>query len=179
MHTFYTNHKNQILSLLIFALTCIMPLHATEAPMDKINNLINSFPYIGLVTKEVTYGPITLRDFNLENDGRVVFADPGELINGTVKYKINSDKIESWNMHHIIVGIKDQDYPESQVCITHSLGAWDKKGKAHFSLKAPQEKGVYEVRFNYQSVLSCESAITLWKQDTPASKATVGIIVVE
>lgn len=151
-------------------------LHSAESPKDKIKNWIESNPWIGLITREVTYGPITLRDLDLDKSGRLVFAEPGEEIEAAVKYKVNADALDSWHLHHIIVGIKGQD---NATCITHSLGVWDKKGKTSFIIKAPEEKGLYEVRFDYQKTLLCNDATNAWLEDSPSAKATVGIIIVD
>lgn len=168
--------KNAVLASIFLAVFSTNPLQAADAPKDKISEWITSCPYIGLVAKEVAYGPITLKNFNLEKKGRIVIAKPGETLDGTVRYEIDSDKLEDWNLHHIIVGIAGED---AQSCITHTVGVWDSKGKAKFNLVAPAKKGVYEVRFDYQNAILCSDAINAWKKDSPSSSATVGIVIVE
>lgn len=166
-----------LLCSIFLAVLSTQVLPAAESPSDKISEWIKSSPWIGLVAKEVTYGPITLGELNLDKGGRLVIAKPGEEIKSTVKYKINADKLDSWHLHHIVVGIKGQAYP---TCITHSFGVWDKKGKASFTLIAPKEKGVYEVRFNYQEGITCSEAVKGWlDENSPSAHATVGIIIVE
>lgn len=165
-----------LLFSIIFTVIFSQILHAAESPKNKITEWIKSSPWIGLVAKEVTYGPITLGDLDLDKNGRLVIAKPGEEINATVHYKINAEKLDSWHLHHIIVGIKGQKYP---TCITHSFGVWDNKGKASFTLHAPEEKGVHEVRFNYEEGIYCSEAVKAWLNDSPSAKATVGIIIVE
>jgi hypothetical protein len=168
--------KNTVLSSLFIAVSCMIPLHSAEAPGDKIGDWLSSCPYIGLVAEEISYGPITLKSFNMDDKGRLVIAKPNEELNCCVKYHIDSNQMESWNMYHVVVGIKGED---SQSCITHSLGLWDKKGKANFTLTAPSKKGVYEVRFDYEKVFTCSDAVSHWKEENPSSKATVGIIIIE
>lgn len=177
MHThFLKTLKSAIFSSIFLATFCTTSLHSAESPKDRINEWITSCPYIGLVAKEVTYGPITLKHLDLEDNGRMVIAEPGEKISGTVRYRVNSDQLDSWHLQHILIGIKGQDNP---TCITHSMGAWDKKGKSHFTLQAPLEKGVYEIRFDYHNALLCKDAAEAWSADSPSAKATVGIIIVE
>ena len=177
MNTYiFSKIKNTFLGSTFLAVTCMMPLHSAESAGDKISDWFSSCPYIGLVAEEITYGPITLKDFNMDDKGRLVIAKPGEELQCSVKYYLDSNQMESWNMHHVVVGIKGED---SQSCITHSLGLWDKKGKTNFNLTAPSKKGVYEVRFDYEKVLTCGDAVSHWKEETPSSKATVGIIIVE
>ena len=168
--------KLGFLGVLFLTTACALPLNAVDSPKDKINKWINECPYIGLVAKEVTYGPITLKHFDLEDKGRVVIAQPGETVSGSVNYKVDASELESLHLHHIILGIKKSD---DQTCLTHALGVWDSKGKATFSLAAPSERGAYEIRFDYQTGLKCEDALKHWNEDPPSSKATVGIIIVE
>lgn len=164
--------KYAILSSILFTSLFVSQISATET----IHDWIQSYPWIGLVAEEVPYGPITIEDVNLGGDGRLVFAKPGEKIEGRLKYKINADQLSSWHLHHIIVGLKNQ---EAQSCITHTLGLGDKNGKANFTIDAPTEKGVYELRFDYQDALLCEDAKKAWHDDQPSSRATIGIVIVK
>lgn len=176
MKNFFSKSSIVLLCSIFLTVFSSQVLHAAESPKEKITEWIKSHPWIGLVAREVTYGPITLKDFDLDKSGRLVFAEPGEEIEATVKYKVHADALDSWNLHHIMVGIKGQDNP---ACITHTLGIWDKKGKTSFIIKAPEETGVYEVRFDYQEALLCSEAAHAWQKDAPSANATVGIIIVE
>jgi hypothetical protein len=169
--------RNTILgSLALAGALGTLPVSASEAPKNKIQEWIHTCPYIGLVAKEISYGPITLKDLDLDHNGRVVIAKPNEELNGTIKYKVDSGDLDTLKVHHIIVGIKDQD---AQTCIAHAFGIADKEGKTHFTLIAPAKKGVYEIRFDYQTALTCGEAAKCWREDPPSSKAAVGIIIVE
>lgn len=171
---FFQKATAAILSFLFITTTCAS--YAVESPKDRLNEWIHSYPYIGLVTEEVTYGPIALKKLNLENKGRVVIAKPGETVFGTVHYRVDADKLDTLHLHHIILGIEGKD---SQTCLTHALGVWDAQGRVHFSISAPPERGVYELRFDYQTALTCSEASKEWRKEPPSAKATVGIIIVE
>lgn len=173
---FSLNTSRALLRSIFLAVFCLQSVHSAESPSDKINKWIKSTPWIGLVAKEVKYGSITLKDLDLDKSGRLVMAEPGEVIEAEVKYKVDSDQMDSLSLHHVIVGIKGED---DAACITHSFGLWDKKGKSSFTLKAPEKKGVYEVRFGYTEAVFCDEAVKAWKDDTPSAEATVGIIIVE
>ena len=173
---FFAQAKSALMCSVFFTLACSHSLYSVQTPKDKINEWVKSCPWIGLVANEVTCGPITLKDLDLDKKGRFVIALPGEEINASVKYSVDADRLESWNLHHIAVGIKGQDDP---ICITHSFGVWDKNGKACFTLKAPEKKGVYEVRFDYQEAMLCSDAAKAWRKNNPSAKATVGIIIVD
>ena len=169
--------KNTFLGSMLIAVSSILPLHSSESAKKNLNDWITTCPYIGLVANEVHYGPITLSNFDMDDNGRLILVKPGEQLHCSVKYSIDASQMDSWHMHHVIVGIQGGE--NSQCCITHSLGVWDKKGKANFELNAPAEKGVYEVRFIYEQVLRCSDAVEHWKDDAPSSRTTVGIIIVE
>ncbi len=171
------SQKFQKLILLgLFASMAIQPLNAADSIGDKVNSLISSCPWVGLVAPEVTYGPITVRKLKIEKAGRLAFTQPGAKVKGSLKYKIDASKLDSWDLHHIVVGLRNVD---SQNCIVHSLGVWNKKGKASFTIQAPEEKGIYEVCFAYYPAVFCEEAVKEWKANPPAHNATIGIIVVE
>lgn len=166
----------------IFAAIClfcsVFSTHTVEAKSlkDKVGDWIKSAPWIGLIADKVTYGPITIKDVNIGDAGKLLFVKPGELITGELKYKIDAEKLDSWYLHHIIVGLKNQD---AQCCITHSFGMWDESGKASFAFHAPLEKGLYELRFDYQEAIFCATAINEWHYDQPSNNATIGIVIVE
>lgn len=165
------------LSILLLAISFMQPLDAARAPKEEITEWVKSCPYIGLLTEKITYGPITLKDFNLADVGRVVIVDPDEVIEGTVKYKVDSNKLDTLHLHHIIVGVRGEE--GSQSCISHTLGILDTKGTAKFSLKSPSKKGIYEIRFDYQTALTCSNALEQWIENPPSASAVVGFLIVK
>ena len=173
---YFKKLQNLILSVMLLSGTFCAPLAASESPGDEINELILSCPWIGLIAGEVTYGPITISELNIDDAGRLVFCKPGEKIEGTLKYKIDSSQLDSWSIHHIVIGLRGQD---AQSCLTHSLGVWDAEGKDSFSLEAPTEKGIYEICFGYYKTAFCSGAMKEWNDNPPDHSATVGILVVK
>ena len=164
------------LSAALFACALGMSLDAAESVSDKIDSLISSCPYIGLIANEMTYGPITISHLDIDGSGRLVFCEPCERIDGTLKYKIDATKLDSWDFHHIVVGFRDYDVHN---CIVHTFGAWSRKGKTSFSFNAPPKKGVYEVCFDYYKANSCNDAVKAWHDHPPSHSTTMGIVVVE
>lgn len=167
------------LSIATLALTLCAGNAAVAKNCDYVTCAhVESYPYLGLVMDEVQYGPITIKDVSLNDHDRVTTVKPGETVKGHVKYKIDSDELDTLHLHHIIVGLKNVG---AQDCIAHSFGVWDSKGRSSFELKAPMEKGVYEVRFSYAQASSCSEALKSWTEDNhqPSSKATIAILIVE
>lgn len=184
----FTYNAKAVLSIATLALAfsttnfaeanCVEQVHCNQCVEKSIDHYVQSYPYLGLVMNEVQYGPITIKDVRLNDHDRVAKVAPGETVQGKLKYKIDSKGLETLHLHHIIVGLKNVG---AQDCIAHSFGVWDSKGKATFELKAPEEKGVYEVRFCYAEALSCHDARETWTQDNdqPSSHATMGVLIVE
>lgn len=142
-----------------------------------LSKYFNSHPYIALLMDKVSYGPITVSNIRI-NDEQIVSALPGEMLNGHLHYKVDSSDQELFHRYHLVVGIKDIG---AQDCVTHTYGVWDSTGKGTFSLKAPMEPGIYEVRFAYTEAKTCEQARGLWHENAgePSAYATIGLIVVE
>ncbi|MBA2726705.1 MAG: hypothetical protein H0U49_00830 [Parachlamydiaceae bacterium] len=177
MKTFsFSKLQNLILSTALLTCSLCAPLTAADSLGTKVNDIISTCPWVGLIAKEVTSGPVTISKLNIDDEGRMVFCKPNEKIEGTLRYKIDSSKLDSWDLHHIVVGLRKD---EAQSCITHSLGVWDKKGKASFSFVAPSEKGIYEVCFGYYEVALCSDAVREWKNNPPSHSSTIGVLIVE
>jgi hypothetical protein len=153
-------------------------VQAVSSP-EKLTNYLAEFPSLGLILNEVSYGPITISDIHLNDGVRMIYAMPGQIIDGDLTYKIDTSQQEFLSRHHLVVGIKGLG---GQDCAIHSLGIFNtKEGKADFTLKAPLEPGLYEVRFSYQEAPTCEEARSVWTAEMgePSSATTIAIIIVE
>lgn len=144
---------------------------------SSIKDYIKEFPWIGLISNEITYGPITISNVHINDSDKLVFAHPGEILHGNLRYKVNSDK-EKLNFHHLVIGIEGEG---AQDCVMHSMGLWDTKGKGKFKLTAPTDPGVYQVRFLYNEGITCSKARDAWNKglQEPSSAATIGVIIVQ
>ena len=149
----------------------------TEAKRP-ISEYLQECPWLGLVTNEITYGPITVSNVNIHDGQKLAFAVPGETLKGALNYKVDSEYLDSLHLYHLVIGIKGEG---AQDCITHNLGLWNSRGHGHFTLKAPEKPGLYEVRFFFTEALTCSGARDTWNSgdDKPSAAATIGIIVVE
>jgi hypothetical protein len=150
----------------------------TPEPKKHFTEYLQECPWIGLVAKQITYGPITISNVTIHEGDRLVFVSPGEMLHGFLKYEVESKDLDSLHLYHLVIGIKNEG---AQDCITHNLGIWDSKGTGHFTLKAPDKPGIYEVRFLFTEGLSCACAREAWNSghEKPSAAATIGIIIVE
>lgn len=145
---------------------------------DEPLQYLMTHPWIGLLMNEITYGPITVSDVHFNNGTRLIEVQPGEIISGNLRYRVDSTDQSMFHRYHIVVGLKGIG---AQDCVTHTYGIWDSKGKGSFTLKAPLQPGVYEVRFIYQEAATCEEVRSIWNHETgePSSFATIGAIIVK
>lgn len=168
-------------ALFVFAspLTAGQTQSVKTVPVVKpVAEYLPTFPWIGLIMNEVTYGPITVSNVHINHGDKLAVVKPGEVLHGSLRYRVNSSNQHLFHRYHLVVGIKNLG---AQDCVTHTYGVWDSSGKGTFTLKAPLEPGVYEVRFLYQEAPTCEEARSVWNADMgePSSYATIGVIVVE
>lgn len=154
--------------------------HSSEEAQDNTipNRYISNYPWLGLIMDEVTYGPITVSHVHLNKGSQLAIVKAGEVVHGTLQYRVDSTDQEAFHRYHLVVGLKNVG---AQDCVTHTYGIWDSSGKGNFTLKAPLEPGLYEIRFFYQEAPTCEEARSVWNTDIgePSSFATIGAIIVE
>lgn len=158
--------------------TAESPTNLVSVANKSINDYLPSFPWIGLIMGEVSYGPITVSDTKINQGDRLAVVKPGDLLQGSLRYRVDSSHQHLFHRYHLVIGIKGLG---AQDCVTHTYGIWDSKRKETFTLKAPIEPGVYEVRFCYQGASTCEEARSVWNETMgePSSYATIGVVVVE
>ena len=176
----FNTKRMQLLGMTISAVLLLNnPLSADTSEAKKpFSEYLQECPWIGLIANQITYGPITISDVNIHDGDKLAFASPGETLNGMLKYKVDSKDLDSLHLYHLVIGIKKEG---AQDCITHNLGMWNSKGHGHFSLKAPEKPGIYEVRFLFTEGLTCARAREAWNSgnEKPSAAATIGIIIVE
>jgi len=143
----------------------------------NVTKYYEAFPWLGLVSNEVKYGPVTVSNVELHDGDKLVVAAPGQELKGSLHYKFDSDN-KLFHHSHLVVGIKGIG---SQECVADTFNLWDSSGKSSFTLIAPVKPGVYEVRFMYTENTSCQEALELWDPLVMETSmhATIGVIVVE
>lgn len=170
----------QLLGITIFTFLFLTnPLLAEHSEAKKPwSEYLQECPWIGLVADQITLGPIKISHVSIHDGDKIAFVSPGEILTGKLKYEVNSKDLDSLHLYHLTVGIKDQG---AQDCVTHNLGVWSSKGRGHFTLKAPEKRGIYEVRFLFTEGLTCARAYDAWdsSHEKPSAAATIGIIIVE
>nr|MDJ0596922.1 hypothetical protein [Pleurocapsa sp. MO_226.B13] len=129
------------------------------------------------IPNQATYGQVTLSEFTLNNKGNVVNATPGEKINVSANYIYDCPECQRGAINQIIVGIAGEN--SAQACIYN--GGIQGSSSNQFTLTAPNEPGIYDIRFRYAQAYGCEQgALDWWRVDgEPTAEANIGAIVVE
>jgi WD40 repeat protein/energy-coupling factor transporter ATP-binding protein EcfA2 len=124
-----------------------------------------------------TYGQVKLSQFTLNNKGNVVSVTPREKISAFTNYIYDYPDGQPRAINQIIVGIAGQN--SAQACIYNALGIKG-SGSSKFTLIAPNEPGIYYIRFKSAGAYGCDQgAIKWWRVDgEPTSEANIGAIVV-
>ena len=159
--------KKLIALLTVFSMAACTSGFSIEKDIQKL-------PYSGLVLDSVDLDGIKIEGFKFENDYRIIHVKPDEEFTCYFHYQIESKHLKNFNLHHVVIGLYD-DGP--QECVFHSLGIKDSSGSLAVSLKAPSEKGVYEVRFSRSKCLSCDKAKEDWWKES-SHKSVLGFVVV-
>lgn len=173
--------KSSLLLLLLFLFSYVPICNGSNKLTDEIKGdlkkYMNEIPAIGMIADKVDYEGITLSDFKFLNGKKYVFCSPKEEVTALVNYAIDHDQLESLHLHHFIYGL----YPDGpQGCLVRSFGFVDREGSTSFTIKAPCNKGVYEVRFSHGEGLTFETASEeWWKQGNPPSNTIMGVLIVE
>jgi hypothetical protein len=150
-------------------------LASSENEEQKQNT--NSEVILPKLPNHATYGQVKLSQFTLNNKGNVVSVTPREKISAFTNYIYDYPDGQPGAINQIIVGIAGQN--SAQACIYNALGIKG-SGSSKFTLIAPNEPGIYYIRFKSAGAYGCDQgAIKWWRVDgEPTSEANIGAIVV-
>ena len=169
-------------------LTAVMSCTATlPLTAGNIGDFISDVPGIGLVADEVSFDGITLRNLAFVSDkgddaetikDKYVITHPGAQHYVRAEYELDSEVLDNLKLHHFIYGLHN-DGPQG--CLLHTLGLTDGKGELEFSIQAPEEKGVYQLRFCHATGTGLFESVKeqWWRADKATSQTIMGIVVVK
>lgn len=141
------------------------------------------------------YSGIAMTDVSIKNQGEIATVAPGETFGVHATYEFLWPR-ETHSIVQIIVGYdgigaqtsiangivfpNGRYYDHHPLFFRHQKHDITKKS-VDFALVAPQEPGVYEIRFRYaQAYLPHEAVAHWWNVDqAPTAEATIGRIIVE
>jgi hypothetical protein len=162
---------------------------ATESLKSGIDNLgddfkaiqdyLDNYSWKGIIQDKASSGAVTLKHFELNDTSKVVVVKPGETVEGVVKCHLNKELCSSLYLYRVVLGIKGQG---PQTTIGNELGIVAGKSEEKFVLTAPQEPGIYQIRFRLVESLFESKAFDAWLDEEgnePDASTTLGILVVK
>lgn len=117
---------------------------ALEKAGDKIEEMtkaLEEYDWKGAYQDATSFGPISLSDTTINGHSRAKVVAPGEKLSCETTVWVNKDKMKDLKLQRILVGIKDLG-PQTSFGIPS-----DKEKKETFTLTAPTEPGLYQIRF--------------------------------
>jgi hypothetical protein len=165
---------------LLLCVSQTAPLLAKEnlsANKTDKNNVVDNYPWKGMIQGVTTVGLVTLSHVDLNGHGRMITVKPGETIQGKLRCSLNKTQASSVMLYRVVLGIKGVG---GQASVYNSLGAKSDSAE-QFTLTAPKEPGLYQVRFKLVEKLSEKEALDSWfdsKGREPEAKSTIATILV-
>jgi hypothetical protein len=144
-----------------------------------IQQYLNNYHWKGLIEKEAASGPATLKHLKLNDHDTAVVVKPGEEIEAEVECHLDSEQCSIFGVYRIVVGLKGED---AQAVIGNELGLVAGKSNEKFTLKAPDEAGMYQIRFRVVNALFKDKALNSWKDEhgnEPDGTTTIGVVIVK
>lgn len=143
-----------------------------------IRDRVKKYNWNQWIPDQVSYGPATLSNLKLGGLKKAVVAKPGQSIEGEVVCALNRKQCSSLSLYRVVLGIKNQG---GQTTVFNHFGLRAGKETDHFTLIAPQEKGIYEVGFRVVEAAREGTAIQSWDdrdENGWGEPVVIGVIVV-
>lgn len=147
----------------------------TELEGD-LKKYANQLPGKGFISDSVEIEGIKLSNFSFMGGKRIISCSPSDLIDCQIDYEIKDDELSSAKIHYFMVGFHNEG---PQTTMKRVLGFMSDSGTAKFSLEAPKEEGVYEIRFAHGTGITLDQASEDWWDNPPSSNTTMGIVIVK
>lgn len=122
--------------------------------------------------------PSAVANLNLNRQGNVIVARPGEKIFATLNFLYDADSLDPLSLNQIVIGYSEEG---PQKCIFNELGYRCGEGIASFFLESPRNPGVYEIQCRFEQAYSPLEAMQRWWDEGPevqGLKMTIGKIIV-
>ena len=166
----------QILFLVAIANVSVFAFDLKKELEGDLKKYANELPGKGIVSDSIKIEGIKLSDFKMMGGKKIISCDPSELIDCQVRYEIDKDQLSNTKIHYFLVGFHNEGPQET---VKKCLGFMSDSGKAKFTLEAPKEAGIYQIRFTHGTGLIFEQAEDDWWENPPGANTTMGIVIVK
>ncbi|MGH2611517.1 MAG: hypothetical protein ACRDFB_00535 [Rhabdochlamydiaceae bacterium] len=147
--------------------------------IEAVQEYFDHYSWKGIIQDHTTSGVATLEQLKLNGHPKAVVVYPGAKIEGEVQCSLDSKQCSKLAYYRVVLGIKGLG-PQESIC--NDLGAVVGKSVEKFTMTAPENKGIYEIRFRVVDSFSESSAFEAWADDEgqePDATTTIGIIIVK
>lgn len=146
---------------------------------EKIQDYLENYSWEPMIQDKESSGGETLNHLKLNNRGKVIVVRPGETVRGEVICSLNSDETSPLKVYRAVIGLYGVG---PQITVGTSLGACGGASKEEFILTAPNEPGMYQIRFRGADNFLGSSALESWydeKGEEPNASTIIGILYVK
>lgn len=119
-------------------------------------------------------GSISLVNLDLNRQGSVVVAYPGERVRATVNISCEDVEIDPHTLYQVVIGYEEGNV---QKCILNEFGYRLGEAIKFFFLEAPLEPGEYNIQFRLEQAHSPLEAMQNWGSES-SLQMTIGKIIV-
>lgn len=151
----------------------------TGGCIEAIQDYLNHHTWGGIVSDPATSDVATLSDAKLNGHSHAVAVHPGDKISGTVKAVLNKDQCSSLAFYRVVLGFQGQG---GQTTVCNYFGAVAGESQESFTLTAPAEPGLYQIRFRVVKAFTEAEALNNWvdaDNNEPDASTTIGIVYVK
>lgn len=174
------------LILLLTTASCTNRDEVSNSSLTLLEKTLEMIPSDVQLQKSAYLDGILVKHFYFINNKKIITCHPNEELKFSLIYQVDSEKIPTLKLHHLVVGL-DPFYETEQMAknigpqesIFTSLGISDKQGKKESTLIAPSESGLYFVRLTHEQEISLRLDKENWEKKDPITKPIMGIILVK
>lgn len=143
----------------------------------KVQEVVQKYNWNKWIPDKASYGPATLSNFKLGGYRKAVIAKPGQKIEGEVECALNRKECAPLSLYRVVLGIKNKG---GQTTVFNHFGLRAGKETDHFTLTAPQEKGIYQVGFRVVEAAREGTAIQAFEEpeNGMGDPVPIGVIIV-
>jgi hypothetical protein len=148
--------------------------------IEDVQNYFHNYDWKGVIQEKATFGSATVTGMKFNGHHRAVVVKPGERIEGELKVVLDPNQIKDIKYHRLVIGFKDVG-AQTAFGVGGGFGylVSDKEHKEEFTLIAPAQPGLYQVRFRAVESLTETEALKKWTDDNgsqPDGTATIGFV---
>lgn len=147
--------------------------------LRAVQNYLDNYQWKGVIEDSASAGPATLSQVTLNGRPKAIAVQRGERIHGHLHCFLDPEKAETMTYYRVLIGFSGKG---GQTTLYNRFGMGAGGSDEDFSLIAPQEPGLYEIRFRVVEKFTEGEAIKQWVDlngNEPDARTTIGFVVVK